>query len=86
MTRLWPAGTPLQVITTEQGRPLRLIWQQHTHTIAAIVQEWEVDTDWWEPSGRSWCLYYATLTEDGLLCVFYQDLVDGAWYLSKLYD
>ena len=86
MTRLWAQGQPITVITTDLGRPLRLIWQEQTHPIVRILQEWEIDTDWWEAGGRIWCACYAALTEDGLLCVFYRELPDGAWYLSKLYD
>jgi hypothetical protein len=86
MTRLWVHGAPLTVMVNEQARPLRLSWEGHTHVVSRIVQQWEVDTDWWEITGRIWRAYYAAFTEDGLLCVFYKDLVVGLWYLSKLYD
>lgn len=86
MTRLWRHGVPLTVVVNEQARPLRLVWEDHAHVITRIIQQWEVDTDWWEATGRIWRAYYAAITEDGLLCVFYMDLLSGAWYLNKLYD
>ena len=86
MTRLWLQGEPLRVVVNAQARPLRFIWAGQSHTISRIIKQWEVDTDWWETTGRIWRAYYAACTEQGLLCVFYRDLLNGEWYLSKLYD
>ena len=86
MTRLWLQGVPLHVVVNDQARPMRFVWEGQPHTISRIIKQWEVDTDWWEASGRIWRTYYATCTEDGLLCVFYRDLLSSEWFLSKLYD
>lgn len=84
MTHLYATGIPLQVLTDKQGQPLRFTWQERTHQIDHIVQRWQVDTEWWRE--HIWRAYYAVTTTDGLLCVLYNDLTDGVWYLSKLYD
>lgn len=84
MTRFYATGAPLQVLTDKQGQPLRFTWHGHTHQVQQIAQRWQVDTEWWQE--RIWRAYYAVTTTDGVLCVLYNDLTDGAWYLSKLYD
>jgi hypothetical protein len=86
MTRLWRQGAPIDVVVNDQARPLRFVWSGKPHVISRIIQQWEVDSDWWEATGRIWRAYYAAVTEDGLLCVLYQDLPTGAWFVSKLYD
>lgn len=86
MTRLWPAGLPLRVYVGHDGAPRRFTWQGHHYRVAHIQQRWQVDTDWWEAGGRLWRDYLAVVTQEGLFCVIYQDLLDEQWYLSKVYD
>ncbi|MCB0187934.1 MAG: hypothetical protein KDE31_26885 [Caldilineaceae bacterium] len=86
MTRLWPEGQPIQVWCGGDGAPHRFTWHGYHYHILAIQQQWQVDTDWWESSGRVWRAYLAVATREGLFCVIYQDLLDDMWYLSKAYD
>lgn len=86
MTRLWANGVPITVQTTLHGQPRQFVWARHTYHVAQIHQCWQVATDWWEESGYISRTYWALVTQEGLLAVLYQDLVDGAWYLSKTYD
>jgi hypothetical protein len=76
--------------TDSQGRPARFDWQGRRHALARVVQQWQVDTDWWASEGRVRRDYLTVLTLDGLLCVLYYDHLDpvgeGGWFLSRLYD
>lgn len=79
-------GEPVEGWVNGEGRLVRFRWQGRIYPIERVQQQWEVDTDWWEEGGRVWRLYLAVTTVQGVLCVLYQDRLDEAWYLSKLYD
>ncbi len=88
MTRLW-SDQAEHVITLKYDRRGHLIsftWQGHTHVIQQVCQRWQVDSDWWSEDGQVSREYWAVTTKDGLLCVFYYDLLDQRWYIAKVYD
>lgn len=84
MTRLWPAGQLVNAEVDSYGRPARFSWRGQQHRVAEVVRQWRVDLGWWRQ--RQWRAYYKLRTESGLLVVLYQNLVDGQWYLQRLYD
>ena len=91
MTRLWPVGSPINITgavasdgVAEYTRPASFTWQGQTHQVNEITREWRVDIDWWR--GRVWRAYFKLSTDTGLLVVIYQDLLNGEWYLQRLYD
>lgn len=86
VTRLWTEGEPLAVTVNAAGRPTHLAWHAHSHAVQPIVQQWVVETGWWEEGGPIRRSYYALLTSEGLLCVIYHDHIQHEWRLSKLYD
>lgn len=86
MSRLWPEGEPIQVLLNTDGQPVRFTWQGRSHRIAQVQQRWRVDADWWSAEGRVQRAYHAVTTTSGLLCVIYQEMAGGAWFLAKVYD
>lgn len=92
MTRLWPNGQPITAISSKQSRsdpvpgeePVRFTWQGRTHQVVEVTKAWRVDIDWWR--GRIWRAYFKLSTDTGLLVILYQDLLNGEWYLQRLYD
>jgi hypothetical protein len=84
MTRLWPEGEMIEVMSDKDQVPQRLIWQGKTHTVSHITRRWRIRSDWWdEPLWRD---YFKLTTESGLLLIIFQDLINGQWYLQRLYD
>jgi hypothetical protein len=86
MTRRWLDGQAIAVEFDPHGLVTSFIWQRQEHRLHHIQQRWQVDTDWWTDEGRIWRDYLAVTTTSGLLCVIFQDLLTGAWYLETLYD
>ena len=86
MTHLWPAGQPITVTADAEGQPTAFVWQEQRHTVARIVQRWEVDGEWWHVEGRIWRDYVALITHDHLFCVLYHDRLAAEWRLVRLYD
>lgn len=84
MTRLWPEGQEIDVERDEQGALLAFTWAQKTHRVEEMARHWWVDVGWWRQ--RVWRAYYKLSTDSGLLVVVYEDLLDGGWYLQRLYD
>jgi hypothetical protein len=86
MTRLWPAGDPVQVTLAPDGTPSRFFWRGRWHSVAAIANRWRVQSSWWQPAAQAQREYLKLTTAGGLLCVLYRDLRDDAWYCARVYD
>ena len=85
MTRLWPEGESIEVHSGEH--PLTcFLWHWETHRILDICNRWRIHTRWWEPEHTIWREYLKVVTDTGLLCLIYQDLLSGAWSLCRVYD
>lgn len=86
MTRVWPAGDPIQVSLAANGLPRAFLWRGVWHTVASIAARWRVRSGWWSSEGEIWREYIKLTTADGLLCSIYRDLHSGAWFCARLYD
>jgi hypothetical protein len=84
MTRLWPEGNPIQVVSEADGLPRAFIWRGRRHIVAGIALRWRVRVDWWAED--VWREYVKLTTTDGLLCTLYRDLCTGEWFCARLYD
>lgn len=85
MTRLF-LDESIRCTLDDSGRPLHFQWHGRRHVVERVVQQWQVDTDWWAPDGRVHRDYWAAITAEGVLLVFFLDHSDGKWYLAKIYD
>jgi hypothetical protein len=84
MTRLWPEGLLIEVMSEKDGFPQQLVWQDQVHPITQITRRWRIRSDWWdEPLWRD---YFKLTTDTGLLLIIFHDLLDDQWYLQRLYD
>ena len=84
MTRLWPEGDMIEIISNKDMFPQQLIWQGKKHTINHISRRWRIKSDWWdEPLWRD---YFKLTTDTGLLLIIFHDLLGDQWYLQRLYD
>jgi hypothetical protein len=86
MTHLWPTGQPITVTTDGDGVPTHFRWQEQRHAVRQIVQQWEIDLEWWRPERRIWRRYLALITNDNLFCVIYYEPLCEEWRLLRLYD
>ena len=87
MTRLWPEGLSLQVKTNSREQPSVFLLNDRRYVVERVVQQWEVDTDWWSEQGRVWRRRFAVITrEEGMLCVLSYDVLKDEWRLDRLYD
>jgi hypothetical protein len=84
VTRLWPDGEPISVLSDAMQTPHAFTWQGRTHPVQEIAKRWRVDVDWWR--GRVWREYFKLTTHTGLLVIVYRDVLTGRWYLQRLYD
>lgn len=84
MTRLWPQGEAIVVVSDSQGTPGAFEWQGRTHRVVRLGQRWRVDEGWWRQ--QVWREYFQVCTDTGLLMIVYRDLLTGRWYLQRLYD
>jgi hypothetical protein len=98
VTQFWPDGLSIEV-GKETGAtsrycqlfgllaeevPTSIFWQKNQHKVAEIFSIWRVDINWWRI--RSWRTYFLLATDSGLLVALYQDLINGDWYLQRLFD
>jgi hypothetical protein len=86
MTRLWAEGDPVDVVSGDDGLPVRFQWRGTWHEVELIANRWRVAANWWTPAAHAQREYVKLATTDGLLCTLYRDLVSGAWWCSRVYD
>jgi hypothetical protein len=88
VTRLWPEGEAVHIwfVDTTQDQPEGFTWQGTTHRILEVCNRWRIHTRWWEPGQAVWREYLKVATNTGLLCLLYQDLPSGGWFLARVYD
>lgn len=84
MTRLWPEGIPIRVVTGLAAGPEQFVWQGQSHPVAAIAKQWRVQVDWWRDGVHR--DYFKLTTTTDLLVIVYHDLTSDRWYLQRLYD
>jgi hypothetical protein len=70
----------------EENMPSGFVWQGTSHHIEKSYIRWRVHTRWWEPGEAIWREYIKVETDTGLLCLLYQDLLKGGWFLARVYD
>ena len=91
MTRLWPEGEAVEA-WGEADVPDGFRWQGTAHDVVAVCNRWRIHTLWWRPArgagaGQAiWREYVKVTTGSGLLCLLYHDLLDGGWFLARVYD
>ena len=83
MTHLWPDGQPIEVQIDALGVPQRFVWLGQAHRVEIVANRWRVDEEWWR--GRIWQEYFKLATDTGLLVVVFRDLVEGGWYVQRVY-
>jgi hypothetical protein len=66
--------------------PAGFNWHGVPHHILDICNCWRIHTRWWEPSHAVWREYWKVATDEGLLCLIYEDLMSDGWFLSRVYD
>lgn len=88
MTRLWPAGEPVDAWGEAPGgrTPAGFRWQEGEHRLLDICKRWRVHTRWWSPGEAVWREYIKVTTDTGLLCLLYRELPAGGWFLARVYD
>jgi hypothetical protein len=86
MTRFWSSAPSIQIEISNDQVPCSFSWYHRRHRIVSIQQHWIVDTDWWTEEGRIWREYYAVITDQGLLCVIFLNLLTQSWHLTTIYD
>ncbi|GIW12988.1 MAG: hypothetical protein KatS3mg062_0427 [Tepidiforma sp.] len=71
----------LAVEADEQGTPRAIAWQGRFRRVAAILERWRVDDEWWrEEIAR---LYYEVELEGGRRLTVFRDLVAGGWFVQS---
>ena len=100
MTRLWPQGQPIQAWGHGDGREASHIPGEVSASrvfgetpdgfdgqhVLEVCNRWRIHTRWWEPQQAIWREYWKVVTDAGLLCLIYQDLGEGGWFLARVYD
>ena len=85
MTYLIPHGERVEAWGPEE-EPRGFIWRNTTHSVLEVTNRWRVHTLWWEPENTIWREYLKVVTDQGLLCIIFRDLLRGGWFMNRIYD
>ena len=66
--------------------PASFVWRSSEHQILEIANRWTVHSRWWEPGKMVWRQYFKLVTDTGVLCQVYHDLLQDRWFFARLYD
>jgi hypothetical protein len=84
MTLFWADTQPITMKVNGEELPHFFIWQERRYAVKEVVNQWNVDTDWW--TKRIWRDYFKLVTEDENLFLIYHDLCSGGWFLHRTYN
>ena len=84
--RMFPDGAPLRVRTDGRNQPATFVWLGETHAIESLEDVREPRLDWWSTEGEIHRLYYLVVTQRGLICELYRDLIADRWLMSRIFD
>lgn len=86
MTRLFARPEPIQVTADSAGVPQGLYWGGRWRSVVQIANRWRTTSSWWISEAYASREYVKLVTDDGLLCTVYRDMVNDAWYMDRIYD
>jgi hypothetical protein len=90
MTRLRPEGEPVEVWGDEEDPEGFIIHRVGAHPMGVhridVWNRWRIHARWWASEQPTWREYLRVTTDTGLLCLLYRDLINGGWYLARVYD
>ncbi len=69
---------PLRVEADGDGLPAAVWLSGRRWAVAAVLERWRIDDEWWQPKPVS-RLYYRLSLADGRVVTVYRDLVSGRW-------
>jgi hypothetical protein len=84
MTRLLTELMLVEVRADGRGRPNAFRWAGHLLQAVEIANCWRVHVHWWQR--EIWREHFKVLTDSGLLCTLYHDLLTDRWYIERVYD
>lgn len=84
MTPFWPDGQAVDMQTAGDA-PLAFRWNRRRHRVRHVSARWRVHTQWWADA-EVWRDYWEVITDTGLLCVVFRDLLSGRWFLERIYE
>jgi hypothetical protein len=82
MSRLYKPAPPIRV-RTERDVPVVVEWRGGAYAVDCF-NHWRIQLGWWQP--REVIRDYYALISDHLICEVYQDLLNGRWYMHRIYD
>ena len=97
MSPFWSNGEPLHDVTPagapRDAAPSGFERHERLHRVQATSNHWRVHSAWWPEAlaqhgteFETWRDYWEVVTDTGLLCVLYHDLIADAWYLERIYE
>lgn len=82
MSPFWTDGQKIDITVAEE-QPRAFLWRGREHRILEPAAHWRIHTAWWRET-EIWRDYWEAPTDTGLLCVLYQDLGTGEWFLERV--
>jgi hypothetical protein len=69
----------------ERGRPCSFLWKEKRYIVDALVQQWAVESLWWDRSHHRSRRCFRVIARGGVYDLAY-DRIDGHWLLVGVVD
>jgi hypothetical protein len=71
----------VRILTNDSGQPATLTRNGKQSQIAAILNSWRIDDEWWrEEISRQ---YFQVELQNGPVITVFRDLITGKWYEQR---
>jgi hypothetical protein len=84
MSKLFQQPSTLKVNEDMQHWPNSFIHRGRKENVEQILKRWRVNQWWWKVGIER--EYFEVITDTGMICELYRDVVTGRWYLQRIYD
>lgn len=87
-------GDPVEVFTTDDGRPIRFVWRERLYSVRRVLEHWVTTRDWWreqhpeaEETGERefWRVEASPDREIGVYELRF-DTTTSTWMLSRAWE
>jgi nucleotidyltransferase/DNA polymerase involved in DNA repair len=74
----------IKVMAEVDEQPHVLFLDGRRERVREVSNRWRVQQNWWRRERIR--EYYRIITESGRLCLIFQDLLGGGWFIERIYD
>ncbi len=83
MAKLFNPAVQIKVEKASNGEPKGIMYNRKPAKVRQISRQWRIREGWWRDEAAR---EYFQLETSRFACMIYRDMLNGNWYLQRIYD